>query len=196
MLFSVDSRKVDTGETQITVVGEIDLATASFLDRAISHHTGSIAVDLRKVSFMDSTGLRVLLIHRGRLKARGGSLRLLVSDGPIPRLIERTGLADILHVDTALHPEFGEILTASASGTRPSTRGRVRHRHFSEQRTQMREEAPVTGASSSDPATHGFGETRWPDWGHSCSCHCDEGSRVKIRQSSSHYRYRLMHAWT
>jgi anti-sigma B factor antagonist len=112
--FTVDSWKVDTGETQITVIGEIDLATAHLLDRAIGHHTGRIVVDLRKVSFMDSTGLRVLLIHRGRLKARGGNIRLLVSEGPIPRLIELTGLADMFRVDTALHPESGEIHTAIA----------------------------------------------------------------------------------
>ncbi|HYJ25455.1 MAG TPA: STAS domain-containing protein [Acidimicrobiia bacterium] len=91
----------------------MDLGNSPFLDRAISHHTRRIVVDLRKVGFMDSTGLRVLLIHRGRLKARGGSLRLLVSVGPIPL----TGLADVLHVDTAPHPEFGEIPTASVAGT-------------------------------------------------------------------------------
>ena len=120
--FAVDSWKVDTGETQITVIGEIDLATAPFLDRAISHHTGRIVVDLRKVSFMDSTGLRVLIIHRGRLKARGGNIRLLVSEGPIPRLIALTGLADLFDVDTALHPETGELLpTAVVSHTQPST---------------------------------------------------------------------------
>jgi anti-sigma B factor antagonist len=112
--FAVDSRKVDTGETQITVVGEIDLATAPLLDRAISHHTGRIVVDLRKVSFMDSTAIRVLLIHRDRLKARGGDIRLLVKEGPIPRLIEMTGLADILQVDTALHAESGETPTTTA----------------------------------------------------------------------------------
>jgi anti-sigma B factor antagonist len=70
-------------------------------------------VDLRKVSFMDSTGLRVLLIHRGRLKARAGNIRLLVSEGPIPRLIKLTGLADMFEVDTALDPETGELPTAA-----------------------------------------------------------------------------------
>jgi anti-sigma B factor antagonist len=79
-----------------------------------SHESGRIVVDLRKVSFMDSTGLRVLLIHRGRLKTRGGNIRLLVKEGPIPRLIELTGLADLFDVDTALHPESGEMPTTTA----------------------------------------------------------------------------------
>jgi anti-sigma B factor antagonist len=102
--FSVESRKVATGETQVTVTGEIDLATAPDLAKKLARSRGRVVVDLRSVDFMDSTGIRVLLEHKTRLDASDGQMRLLVCAGPIYRLLELSGVTDVFQVDSSLHP--------------------------------------------------------------------------------------------
>jgi anti-sigma B factor antagonist len=102
--FLAESRKVDTGETQVVVTGEVDLTTAAELDELLSRCRGQIVVDLRSVDFMDSTGIHVLLAQKGRLDAQGGHLRLLVGSEPIRKLLELCELTEVFHVDSRLHP--------------------------------------------------------------------------------------------
>jgi anti-sigma B factor antagonist len=57
-----------------------------------------IVVDLTGLEFLDSTGLGALIGAHRRAEERGGSLRLIVSDGPIARLLNITGLIRIFAV--------------------------------------------------------------------------------------------------
>lgn len=102
--FSVESRKVDTGETQVIVTGELDLATAPELERKLARSRGRIVVDLRAVDFMDSTGIRVLLSHKARLEQNGGHLRLLIGSDPIRKLFDMCGVTELFDIDESLHP--------------------------------------------------------------------------------------------
>ncbi|MCX4903134.1 STAS domain-containing protein [Streptomyces sp. NBC_00878] len=84
------------GFTVVEVRGEIDMATADalteHLDAATSAPAPRVLVDLRRVAFIDCSGLRVLCRADRRAKERGGSLRL-VSDQPrIHRLLRASGL--------------------------------------------------------------------------------------------------------
>jgi anti-sigma B factor antagonist len=101
---AVEIRKVDTGETQVVVLGEIDLITAPEVDRALKKLRHRIVLDLRKVEFMDSTGIRLILEHRQRLESSEGHLRILANTGPVTRLFELAGLTDVLDVSGSLHP--------------------------------------------------------------------------------------------
>jgi anti-anti-sigma factor len=103
--FRVSSGNVDTGERAVVVVGEVDMATAPALDKELAQHRGRVVVDLRKVPFMDSSGIRVLINHKRRLEEAGGQIRLLIATSDILRLFELTGLADTFMIDSRLHPE-------------------------------------------------------------------------------------------
>jgi anti-sigma B factor antagonist len=77
------------------VKGEVDLASAPELDAALAKFKRQeVFVDLRKVEFMDSAGLRVLLTHQGRIQEQGGALKLVVTEGPVMRLLELAGVRD------------------------------------------------------------------------------------------------------
>jgi anti-sigma B factor antagonist len=104
----IETRKVDTGETMVTVIGEIDLATAPAVQKRISRLKGNVVIDLRKVAFMDSTGIRMLIQERERLGALGSGLRVLATDAAILRLFELSGLSDVFQVDRSLHPSIEE----------------------------------------------------------------------------------------
>jgi anti-anti-sigma factor len=75
--------------------GELDLRTAWIAEKALAAAEQShelIALDLRHLSFMDSTGLR--LIVGAEQRARKSGRRLVIVQGPpwVERLFEVTGL--------------------------------------------------------------------------------------------------------
>lgn len=76
--------------------GSLDLATAPTVRAALSEATEKgthdLVVDLTQLEFLDSTGLGVLIGAHRRAAEHGGSLRLVVPDGPILRLLNITGL--------------------------------------------------------------------------------------------------------
>ena len=87
----------DGENATITVSGEVDLATSPRVRdaclRAVDEHTGSVALDLGDVSFLDSSGISVLVQAHQRLAAEGRVLRIEVVSAPVRRVIEISGLA-------------------------------------------------------------------------------------------------------
>ena len=76
---SVEIRSHRKGDSvTIIVAGEIDLSTAGKLDAAIRHAEdtviGQIVVDMTDLSFVDSTGLSVLLRASVRSRENGNRL--------------------------------------------------------------------------------------------------------------------------
>ena len=87
------------GATVLSVRGEVDLATAPILDKQISaveaENPAEIIVDLDQVTFMDSSGLQVLLAHI--LAAQNGNrIRLTRGSPQVTRLFTVSGMLDQL----------------------------------------------------------------------------------------------------
>lgn len=100
---SIDLKTEDGGETLLFKLrGSLDLATAPTVRAALSDaaEKGSqhLIVDLTQLEFLDSTGLGVLIGAHRRAAEHGGSFRLVVSDGPISRLLNITGLITVFSV--------------------------------------------------------------------------------------------------
>lgn len=102
MLLNVTRVEDDRGWTILSVKGEIDIATAGILDEAIEQAVtdgrSRVAVDLGGVSFMDSTGLRTLIVAHRRLADIEGTLAVIPGSGPIRRLLEVAGVVDTLQI--------------------------------------------------------------------------------------------------
>src|SRR4051794_26635970 len=63
--FSLTVRALDSGFREVRVEGELDLAVADQLKRAIDGAVGGpVLVDLSECSFIDSTGIAVVLLAR------------------------------------------------------------------------------------------------------------------------------------
>jgi anti-sigma B factor antagonist len=87
----------------IAIGGEVDLATAPTLRSKLvalaAEYPGSpIAVDLGGVSFIDSSGLGVLIGARRRAVENGGTLVLVGLLPPVARLLAITGLDSVFDV--------------------------------------------------------------------------------------------------
>lgn len=80
--------------------GELDLATAPDLQRAMDRAEASdareIVLDLSHLSFLDSTGLRLVIHADARSRSDGNRLRLLRGSESVQRLFVLCGLADRL----------------------------------------------------------------------------------------------------
>ena len=100
---SIDLKTEDEGGTLVFILrGSLDLATsptirAALTDAADKGHR-NIIVDLSGLEFLDSTGLGALIGAHRRAGEHEGSLRLVVREGPILRLLNITGLIRIFAV--------------------------------------------------------------------------------------------------
>lgn len=83
------------------VSGEIDAHTAPTLAAAMSELPSGVVttIDVAGVSFMDSSGLRVLIEAATRARDGGGDLVISNPTPGIARLIEISGLAGQLRID-------------------------------------------------------------------------------------------------
>jgi len=86
------------GVPHLELVGELDLSTANPLKLRLElierEQPETIVVDLRRVTFMDSIGLGILLAHLLRGRKVGRELALVQGPKQIQDLFELTGTQD------------------------------------------------------------------------------------------------------
>lgn len=82
------------------MTGELDLASAPILDERLAGlGTGPVALDVREVTFIDSSGLSIVIAGMHRARDRGERLIVVADeDGPVQRIMALTGLDQIIDV--------------------------------------------------------------------------------------------------
>ena len=87
-------------DARIAVSGEVDAHTSPELqrcvDEAVAGGATSLVVDVTEMTFIDSSGLRVLVQARQRAADAGGRFGLHQPSDSVVRLLELTGLNDLL----------------------------------------------------------------------------------------------------
>jgi anti-sigma B factor antagonist len=90
------------GRHTVALNGELDLGTASQLETAIDRicddGAREIVLDLRELSFIDSSGLRATLACRKVCESRGCEFSLTSVQAPVRRVFELTGLVERLSI--------------------------------------------------------------------------------------------------
>jgi anti-anti-sigma factor len=86
----------DSGTVHVVLEGELDIATTPRADAELRRLEGEgasvIVLDLRGLTFMDSTGLRLLVAADARAREAGHRLAIVRGPGPVHRVLEITGL--------------------------------------------------------------------------------------------------------
>ena len=94
------------GTSIVAVSGEVDVATApavrDCLDQVIERDAGVVVVDLTGVTFIDSTGLGVLIGARKRCADEGRDVRVVVAEPRILKVFEITGLTELFTIRPSL----------------------------------------------------------------------------------------------
>jgi anti-sigma B factor antagonist len=92
--------KADTGRVLVCPVGELDLATSSGLESTIvdllERGNQRVVVDLRGLTFLDSTGIRALITAHHRARDLGAHMPLILGGATTRRVLEITGLLGYL----------------------------------------------------------------------------------------------------
>jgi anti-anti-sigma factor len=87
----------------VKVVGEVDIETSPALDErlrsVLDQGHSSLVIDLAGVTFLDSTGLSVLIGGLRRCQDGGGELRLRSPRANVRKVLEVTGLIGTFHVE-------------------------------------------------------------------------------------------------
>ena len=96
--------QVADDEAVLSVSGELDPHTATELSTALDDviardDIDRVVLDLAKIGFIDSSGLRVILSADQDLKARGARLTLRHPSDAVRRLFEITDLMNHLDVE-------------------------------------------------------------------------------------------------
>ncbi|ETI70008.1 anti-sigma factor antagonist [Neobacillus vireti] len=108
MNITINKHQQDEGIV-VLVGGEIDAFTAPKLREEIlplaEGENKSITINLKDVSYLDSTGLGVFVGLFKQLKQHDGELRLIELSDRLIKLFEITGLSNI--IDISAHSEGG-----------------------------------------------------------------------------------------
>jgi anti-sigma B factor antagonist len=81
--------------TLVVPHGELDLAAAPELAAVLAAQSGPVTVDLRHLSFIDASGLRILLEAEAASRQDGKNLRFVAGDA-VRRLLQFAELPDSL----------------------------------------------------------------------------------------------------
>ncbi len=94
------------GASVVSAEGEVDVSTAPALRQRLYElpESAKVVVDLSEVTFLDSTGLGVLVaaLKRVRESDAGGDLRLVVTRPQVSKVLEVTGLSTVFSVFPSL----------------------------------------------------------------------------------------------
>jgi len=97
--FEVKVERVD-GRAVVRIAGEFDLAATRAVDEALLEIEGEspevVVLDLREVTFLDSTGLRTITSADARARETGHELRIVRGPEQIQKLLFVTGMDKIL----------------------------------------------------------------------------------------------------
>jgi anti-sigma B factor antagonist len=90
------------GRVTFTPRGELDLATVPEMETkvldAVRSALSPVVVDLRELTFMDSTGVRTIVAAHQLAEESGCELRVVrpARESPVARVIEISGIGDAL----------------------------------------------------------------------------------------------------
>jgi anti-sigma B factor antagonist len=93
---------VTDGRVEAAVRGELDIATAPVLRSVLMGVPAPSTVDLAGMTFIDASGLRVLVAAAGRARRDGRELVLRDPSRGMMRVLEITGLLRAFTIDGAL----------------------------------------------------------------------------------------------
>jgi anti-sigma B factor antagonist len=98
------SSEVLDDTARVGLQGELDLASAQLMEERLAlveeQRPRRIVIDLGGLAFIDSSGLRVLLLADSRAREEGFELVLAPGPEAVQRVFEMTGALDVLRFES------------------------------------------------------------------------------------------------
>jgi anti-anti-sigma factor len=110
---AIATEELTGGITRVILDGRLDIEGAAAIDLQMNVIAGSkkaVLVDLQKVSFLGSMGLRALLAPARAIKSRGGKVVLFGPNEMVAKVLQTSGIDTLIPV----HHELQNALAALA----------------------------------------------------------------------------------
>jgi anti-sigma B factor antagonist len=118
--FRTTEHDVDERTTILAVDGEIHVSTApefsGVLSASLEGGRARIVLDLSGVTFIDSTGLSVLLNALRRTTRAGGRMALVCTNPTVLRLFEITRLDSTFDIHAGVEPALAAVQAEAEAG--------------------------------------------------------------------------------
>jgi anti-sigma B factor antagonist len=92
--------------------GEVDAATSQDLGKTLKDMLDQgchrIVIDISKMTFISSAGIRTLLYSHREADQLGGALRLVAPTDQVQRVFEITGVSELIKITNDLQETFEE----------------------------------------------------------------------------------------
>jgi len=108
---AISTEELEGGITRVILDGRLDIEGAAAVDLPMNVIAGSkksVLVDLRKVSFLGSMGLRALVAPARAIKGRGGKIVIFGPNEMVEKVLRTSGVDTLIPV----HHEFESALAA------------------------------------------------------------------------------------
>jgi anti-sigma B factor antagonist len=90
------------GQTRVALTGELDIASADGLEQQLEaaevDSPAILVLDLRRLEFIDSTGLRTLVSADERARSQGRRMAVICGPNAVARILEVTQLDQRLEI--------------------------------------------------------------------------------------------------
>ena len=103
---------IDGGVTLVKLDGALDILGADSIDLRMSTLAGSrkrIVVDMEKVTYLASIGLRKLIVNARTVKGRGGRLAVFNSPTNVAKVLTTSGVDQIIPVCGTMHDAVATV---------------------------------------------------------------------------------------
>ena len=107
----ISTQELDGGITKVDLDGRMDIAGAAAVDLKMNLIAGSakkLLIDLEKVSFLGSMGLRSIVIPARAVHSRGGKVILLAPTEMVESVLKASGIDSLLPI----HHDLAAALAA------------------------------------------------------------------------------------
>ncbi|HVN94740.1 MAG TPA: STAS domain-containing protein [Terracidiphilus sp.] len=107
----LSTQELDGGVTRVALDGRMDLAGAAAVDMKMNLIAGSankLLIDLQKVTFLGSMGLRSIVLPARAVKSKGGKVVLFAPTEMVESVLKTSGIDAILPV----HHDLANALAA------------------------------------------------------------------------------------
>ena len=105
--------QTETTSVRIAISGEIDIENAAEVERQIVDAIGNLAdevlIDLTHLLYMDSSGLRLLMLVRSMLNKQDAMLRLCGTQGRVRALLRMTKTDTLLNLGESLEERLADV---------------------------------------------------------------------------------------
>ncbi len=115
----ITTEELEGGIIRVVLDGSLDIAGAAAIDMRMNVIAGAhkvVMLDLSKVTFLGSMGLRSLLLPARAILAKGGTIVSFGASDPVRQVLKTSGIDALIPV----YPDFEQALGALRGPVQPA----------------------------------------------------------------------------